>query len=120
DDRSQLVLDVSYADERGNAMESPSSSTSSRGLRIGLWSAQIALAIVFALAGWMKVSTPAAALAKMAPGFPLVFLRFIGIAELAGAIGIILPALTRHATMLTPIAGSGIVLVMAYDALHIL
>jgi len=34
----------------------------------------------------MKVSTPAAELAKMAPGFPLALLRFIGIAELAGAI----------------------------------
>jgi len=78
-------------------MESTISSTSSRGLRIGLWVAQIALAIVFALAGWMKVSTPAAALTKMMPGFPLPFLRFIGIAELAGAVGVILPALTRIA-----------------------
>jgi len=101
-------------------MESqPTSSTVSRaaatgrGLRIALWSAQIALAIVFALAGEMKVSMPATDLAKMAPGFPLAFLRFIGIAELAGAIGIILPALTRIAPVLTPLASSGFVLVMA-------
>jgi uncharacterized membrane protein YphA (DoxX/SURF4 family) len=97
----------------------PTSSTVSgaaatgRGLRIALWSAQIALAIVFALAGWMKVSTPAAELAKMAPGFPLALLRFIGIAELAGSIGIILPALTRIAPVLTPLASSGFVIVMA-------
>jgi len=52
-----------------------------RGLGIALWAAQIALAIVFALAGGMKVSTPAAELAKMAPGFPLALIRFIGIAE---------------------------------------
>ncbi|HEY2830485.1 MAG TPA: DoxX family protein, partial [Thermoanaerobaculia bacterium] len=97
-------------------MEFPSSSTSSRGLRIGLWSAQIALAIVFALAGWMKVSTPAAALTKMMPGFPLAFLRFIGIAELTGSIGIILPALTRIAPKLTPLAASGFVIVMASAA----
>src|SRR5260221_6561419 len=84
-----------------------------RGLRIALWSAQIALAIVFALAGWMKVSTPTAELAKMAPGFPLAFLRFIGIAELAGAIGIILPALTRIAPVLTPLASSRLVVRMA-------
>ena len=84
-----------------------------RGLRIALWSAQIILAIVFALAGGMKVSTPAAELAKMAPGFPLAFLRFIGIAELAGSIGIILPALTRIAPVLTPLASFGLVLVMA-------
>src|SRR2546423_1216377 len=84
-----------------------------RGLRIALWSAQIALAIVFALAGGMKVSAPAAELAKMTPGFPLALLRFIGIAELAGSIGIILPALTRMAPVLTPLASSGFVVVMA-------
>ena len=92
-----------------------------RGLRIALWSAQIVLAIVFALAGGMKVSTPATELAKMAPGFPLAFLRFIGIAELAGAIGIILPALTRIAPVLTPLASSGFVVVMASAAiLHLI
>jgi putative oxidoreductase len=84
-----------------------------RGFRIALWSAQIVLAVVFALAGGMKVSMPAADLAKTAPGFPLGFLRFIGIAELAGAIGIILPALTRIAPVLTPLASSGFVIVMA-------
>ena len=87
--------------------------TTGRGLGIALWSAQIVLAIVFALAGGMKVSTPAAELAKMAPGFPLALLRFIGIAELAGAIGIILPVLTRIAPVLTPLASSGFVIVMA-------
>src|SRR5258707_6916181 len=61
----------------------PRAAATGRGLRIALWSAQIVLAIVFALAGWMKVSTPAAELAKMAPGFPLAFIRFIGLAELA-------------------------------------
>ena len=93
---------------------------SSRGLRIALWCAQIALAIVFGLAGGMKVSTPAAALVKMMPGIPLAFIRFIGIAELAGAIGIILPALTRIAPVLTPLASSGFVVVMASAAvLHL-
>ncbi len=92
----------------------------SRGLRIALWSAQILLAIVFALAGGMKVSMPAAELAKTASGFPLGFLRFIGIAELAGAIGVILPALTRIAPVLTPLASSGFVIVMASAAvLHL-
>jgi hypothetical protein len=68
----------------------------------------------------MKVATPAAQLTKMAPGFPLAFLRFIGIAELAGSIGIILPALTRIAPVLTPLAASGFVVVMASAAvLHL-
>jgi uncharacterized membrane protein YphA (DoxX/SURF4 family) len=89
------------------------SAATGRGLRIALWSAQIVLAIVFALAGGTKLSTSAAELTKMAPGFPLALLRFIGIAELAGVIGIILPALTRIAPALTPIASSGFVIVMA-------
>ena len=98
----------------------PRAAATGRGLRIALWSAQIVLAIVFALAGGTKVSTPAAELAKMAPGFPLALLRFIGIAELAGAIGIILPALTRIAPVLTPLASSGFVIVMASAAvLHL-
>jgi uncharacterized membrane protein YphA (DoxX/SURF4 family) len=88
-----------------------------RGLRIGLWSAQIALAIVFALSGGMKVTAPAAELVKMTPGLPLAFLRFIGFAELAGAIGILLPALTRIAPSLTPLAASGFVVVMASAAI---
>jgi putative oxidoreductase len=118
-----------YRSDTKGEMQMESHSTSStvsraaatgRGLRIALWAAQIVLAIVFALAGGMKVSTPAAELAKMAPGFPLALLRFIGIAELAGAIGIILPALTRVAPVLTPLASLGFVIVMASAAvLHI-
>src|SRR5437763_7358707 len=46
-----------------------------RGLRIALWSAQVVLAIVFALAGGMKLTTSAADLAKMTPGFPLALDR---------------------------------------------
>jgi hypothetical protein len=98
----------------------PRAATAGRGLRIALWSAQIVLAIVFAFAGGMKVSTSAAELAKMAPGFSLALLRFIGIAEVAGAVGIILPALTRIAPVLTPLASSGFVIVMASAAvLHL-
>jgi putative oxidoreductase len=87
-----------------------------RGFRIALWSAQIILAIVFALAGGMKAFTPAAELAKTANGFPLPLLRFIGIAELAGSIGLILPALTRIVPVLTPLAASGLVIVMTLAA----
>ena len=100
-------------ESRSTSSTVPRAAATGRGLRIALWSAQIVLAIVFALAGGTKVSTPAAELTKMAPGFPLALLRFIGIAELAGAIGIILPALTRIAPVLTPLASSGFVIVMA-------
>ena len=105
-------------------MESHSSAVpeaaTGRGLRIALWSAQIILAIVFALAGGMKAFTPAAEVAGTAYGLPLAFFRFIGIVELAASVGLILPAVTRIAPVLTPLAAAGLVVVMVGAAvLHI-
>ena len=92
-------------------------------LRAGLWTAQIALAMMFGLAGWMKSTLPIPELSsKMAwvsavPG-PLV--RFIGAAELAAAAGLLLPALTRILPALTPIAGAGLtVLMVLAGAFHL-
>jgi hypothetical protein len=78
---------------------------------IGLWIAQILLALLFGLAGVMKSFMPPADLAaagiNYATELPLWLLRFIGAAELAGAIGILLPALTRILPGLTPLAALG-------------
>lgn len=89
----------------------------SRGLHIGLWVAQVLLALVFAMAGLMKLITPAAELAKV-PGVlvpPVELVRFIGVSELAGTLGLILPALTRIRPGLTPLAAAalGVVMVLA-------
>jgi len=47
------------------------------------------------------------------PGdIPAWLVRFIGLAELAGGLGLILPALTRIQPQLTPLAGAGLALVM--------
>jgi uncharacterized protein YjeT (DUF2065 family) len=63
---------------------------------------------------------PSAELANTAPGFPIAFLRFLGIGEVAASLGLILPALTRIAPVLTPLAASGLVVVMAGAAvLHL-
>jgi uncharacterized membrane protein YphA (DoxX/SURF4 family) len=83
-------------------------------LRVALWSAQILLAVVFGMFGLMKITTPIAQLSK---GMPWVadyamLIRFIGLSEVAGAIGLLLPALTRIAPVLTPIAASGLVIIM--------
>lgn len=87
---------------------------SSRGLHIGLWVAQVLLAIAFAMAGVMKLVTPAVELAKttgaLVPSVEMV--RFIGVAELAGALGLILPALTRIRPGLTPLAAAALAVVM--------
>src|SRR5438128_166430 len=86
-----------------------------KALPIALWVAQILLALAFGMAGWMKVSTPLAELLKNMPdmaGMPGGLIRFIGISELAGALGLLLPALTRIAPWLTPLAGVGLATIM--------
>lgn len=92
-----------------------SSSGGGKGLNIALWIAQALLAVGFGMAGWMKVTAPMPELVeKMGwPGaLPEPLVRFIGAAELAGAVGIVLPAATRILPFLTPVAGAGLVLVM--------
>jgi uncharacterized membrane protein YphA (DoxX/SURF4 family) len=85
-----------------------------RGLHIGLWVVQVLLAIVFVMAGLAKLMAPAAELAKATGAIvlPVGMVRFIGVAELAGALGLILPSLTRIRPGLTPLAAAGLVVVM--------
>lgn len=82
------------------------------GWSIGLWTAQVALAGMFALSGYMHVATAPEALVQMGMAWagdaPVWLIRFIGIAELAGAVGVILPALTRILPALTPLAALGL------------
>lgn len=81
---------------------------------IGLWVAQILLALVFGASGIMKLFQPIEALAgSMAwvSHSPPGLVRFIGAAELAGALGVILPALTRILPFLTPLAALGFVVI---------
>lgn len=44
--------------------------------------------------------------------FPLWFMRFIGVCEVAGALGLILPSVSRIHTGLTPLAACGLVVIM--------
>jgi uncharacterized membrane protein YphA (DoxX/SURF4 family) len=77
---------------------------------IALWVVQILLALVFGMAGVMKTFMPLEALATQMAwvgGSPDLLVRFVGIAELAGALGMILPAVTRILPWLTPLAGLG-------------
>ncbi|OQM74590.1 DoxX family protein [Manganibacter manganicus] len=87
---------------------------SARNLNIALWTAQVLLALVFGAAGFMKVTMPLSDLAGMLtwPGnVPSWLVRFIGTAELAGAIGVLLPAFTRIRPMLTPLAALGFAII---------
>jgi putative oxidoreductase len=86
----------------------------SRALHIFLWVAQVMLALVFGFAGAMKLLTPVAELAKngawMQDWWPLI--RFIGISEVAGALGMLLPGLSRIKPKLTSLAAVGLFTIM--------
>ena len=78
---------------------------------ITLWVIQGLLAALFLFAGSMKLILPIEAMAGPV-ALPGAFLRFIGVAEMLGAIGLIVPWLTRIRPSLTPVAASGLVIIM--------
>jgi putative oxidoreductase len=91
------------------------SSSSSTVLRIALWVAQVGLMLMFLGAGFMKATTPIPILAQKLPWastMPEAIVRFIGISELAGALGLVLPSLTRIRPKLTIYAALGLVTIM--------
>ena len=93
---------------------------SHRALHYGLWLAQVLLAVVFSATGFMSLTISAADLTQKMPvglALPLALIRFIGVAEVAGAIGLILPSATRILPVLTPVAAGALALVMALAAI---
>jgi hypothetical protein len=82
-------------------------------LNIALWIVQGFLALFFALAsGAPKLFLPVEVLASNMPiPLPHLFVQFIGLAEVLGAIGLILPGVTRIRTGLIPSAAVGLVIV---------
>jgi uncharacterized membrane protein len=89
-------------------------------MNIVLWLAQVLLAAVYTMAGVMKVSQPKEKLASRLPwveDFAPGTVHFIGVVELLGATGLIVPAATGIAPVLTPVAASALGLVMLLAAL---
>jgi uncharacterized membrane protein YphA (DoxX/SURF4 family) len=81
--------------------------TKPKGWTVTLWIAQLLLAGAYGLFGTMKATQPLDQLAKMMtwiPSFPPIFVRSLGVVEVLGAIGLILPSLTRIQPRLTVIA----------------
>ena len=79
----------------------------------GLWIVQGLLAAMFLLAGVPKLVMSAAQMTAPGPiQVPVAFIRFIGVCEILGAIGMILPGLTRIRPGLTPLGASGLVIIM--------
>jgi uncharacterized membrane protein len=88
-------------------------------MNVFLWIVQSVLAAMFVMAGLMKSTQPKE---KLAPKLPWVedvslgTLRLIGVVELLGGLGLILPAATGIAPVLTPIAATGLAVVMVLAA----
>jgi hypothetical protein len=77
-----------------------------------LWVVQVLLALLFLFAGGMKLVLPLEALTGGPVVLPGAFLRFIGVMEVLGALGLVLPGLLRIQTGLTPLAAAGLVIIM--------
>lgn len=81
------------------------------------WILQIVLAVAFLAAGVMKLARPRPALVGAGMGWAEDYsdgaVKGIGALEVLGAIGLVLPALTGVAPILTPIAALGLAAVMA-------
>jgi hypothetical protein len=78
---------------------------------VTLWAVQGLLAALFLFAGVMKLVLPVEAMAGPV-ALPGLFLRFIGVCEALGAIGLILPGLVKVHRELTPLAAAGLVIIM--------
>src|SRR5262245_14975021 len=80
-------------------------------MNTALWIVQAMLAAIFLFAVGMKLIVPIHRMTKQIP-MPGLFLRFIAVCEVLGAIGIILPTLLRIQPSLTPLAAAGLVIIM--------
>jgi uncharacterized membrane protein YphA (DoxX/SURF4 family) len=87
----------------------------SKAMNILLWIAQVILAAMFLMAGIMKSTQPIEKLSPQIPwtaNVPELLVRFIGLSEFLGGIGLLLPALLRIKPQLTPLAAKGIAVIM--------
>jgi uncharacterized membrane protein YphA (DoxX/SURF4 family) len=85
-------------------------------MNIALWIIQVLLALLFLFAGGTKLVLPLDVLTAMgSPNqvhLPGLLIRFIGVCEVLGALGLILPGLLRIRPGLTPLAAAGLVIIM--------
>lgn len=95
------------------------SNTTSKGLNFTLWVFQILLGGMFAMVGGMKIMQPLEEIVKAIPWVTestIGLLRFIGVSELLGGIGLIFPFALRIKPQLTVWAALGLLVVMVLAA----
>ncbi len=76
----------------------------------GLWTVQSALALTFVFAGATKLAAPGAAASQS--HLPLLLMAVVGVCEVLGGVGLVLPGLTGIRRGLTPFAAAGLVVIM--------
>jgi uncharacterized membrane protein YphA (DoxX/SURF4 family) len=85
-------------------------------MNIALWIIQILLALLFLFAGGTKLYFSSEVLAAMGPPnqvhLPGLFIKFIGVCEVLGALGLVLPGLLRIRPQLTFLAAVGLLIIM--------
>ena len=84
-------------------------------MNLALWIVQGILAVMFAMAGTTKATKPKEKLSdhlSWTEDFSTGTVKLIAVAELLGAIGLIVPAVTDIAPILTPIAASALAVLM--------
>ena len=89
--------------------------TSNKALRIALWVLQVLLAIFFVMVGYSHALMPFDQVSREATwmlAVPRPLSLFIGYAEIAGGLGLILPSVSRVAAWLTPLAALGLATIM--------
>ena len=88
-------------------------------MNIAIWVVQVLLAGLFLMFGFNKAFLPIDGISEMMPfvlDVPELLVRFIGVAEIAGGLGLILPSITRVLPWLTVAAagGLGTIMVLAF------
>ncbi|MDA1359467.1 DoxX family protein [Glycomyces luteolus] len=90
-------------------------------MNVFLWILQGLLAAAFLAAGTIKATQPKEKLAAnftWVTDFSAGTVKLIGASQVAGALGLILPALTGIAVILTPLAAVGLGLIMVFAAIY--
>lgn len=86
-------------------------------MNVILWILQVLFALLFIWAGGFKLVVPASVLAAQSPPgqimLPGMFLKFIGLCELLGGFGLILPGVFKTKQYLIPLAALGLFIIMA-------
>jgi uncharacterized membrane protein YphA (DoxX/SURF4 family) len=80
-------------------------------MNLALWIIQVLLALLFLFAGAMKLIMPIEEMTQQI-AMPGLFLRFIGLCEVLGGLGLVLPWLVGIRPGLTPLAAVGLVIIM--------